>query len=125
MTDQLRRLFMRSCRFQQAIRQRRLGYSGRIGLLFVAQGQKELCRLSLDKHISKSDHVAYIREGWGNKAEGSFWKKGTYYWEALIEGEKVGSKYFYIEDAGQEIDFEENPYAEVKSVRLYEGLTMM
>jgi SpoVK/Ycf46/Vps4 family AAA+-type ATPase len=87
----------------------------------LRKGKREICRLSLKKKISKYDHIAYIREGWGNKAEGSFWKKGTYYWEAHLNGEKVGSKYFYIEDATQEIHPEENPYLEVQSLRLYEG----
>lgn len=88
----------------------------------LRKGKRELCRLSLEKKISKYDHVAYVREGWGNKAEGSFWKKGTYYWEAYLNGQKVGSKYFYIEDANQEIESpNDNPYLEVQSIRLYEG----
>ena len=44
--------------------------------------------------MSKYDSVVFIREGWGNKNEGQFWKKGTYYWEAWIEGEKVATKVF-------------------------------
>ncbi|MEM1215600.1 MAG: AAA family ATPase, partial [Bacteroidota bacterium] len=83
--------------------------------------KREICRLSLTKKISKYDHVAYVREGWGNKTEGSFWKKGTYYWEAFLDGEKVGSKYFYVEDATQEPHPDENSYLEVESLRLYEG----
>ncbi|MEL7424201.1 MAG: AAA family ATPase [Bacteroidota bacterium] len=87
----------------------------------LRKGKREICRLSLNKKISKYDHVAYVREGWGNKTEGSFWKKGTYYWEAFLDGQKVGSKYFYIEDANQELLPEDNPYLEVQSIRLYEG----
>lgn len=81
----------------------------------------ELCSLPLKKKvISKYDHVVYIREGWGNKKEGKFWKKGTYYWEAWIDGAPVATKYFYIEEAegAEEIA---NPYVEVKSFKLYEG----
>ncbi len=87
----------------------------------LRKGKKELCRLLLNKEISKYDHIGYVREGWGNKTEGTFWKKGTYYWEAFMDGEKVGSKYFYIEDADHDYEFEENPYVEVHSLRLYEG----
>ncbi|MBK7476319.1 MAG: AAA family ATPase [Haliscomenobacter sp.] len=87
----------------------------------LKKGRKEICDLTLRKKVSKYDNVVYIREGWGNKSEGAFWKKGTYYWEAWVEGEKVGSKYFYIEDAGKDILPGENPYLDVQSIRLYEG----
>ena len=83
--------------------------------------RKELCRLQLTKKVSKYDHIVYLREGWGNKNEGSFWKKGTYYWEAWIEGQKEATKYFYIEDTGEPLTFERNPYLELRSIRLYEG----
>lgn len=87
----------------------------------LRKGQREVCHLSVAKKVSKYDNVVYIREGWGNKAEGIFWKKGTYYWEAHVEGEKVATKYFYIEDAGKHAHPEENPYVETHSLRLYEG----
>ena len=88
----------------------------------LKKGRKEVCVLTFDRRkVSKYDSVVYIREGWGNKNEGQFWKKGTYYWEAWVEGEKVATKYFYVEDAGQEIDKGENAYLEVQSLRLYEG----
>ena len=81
----------------------------------------ELCSLPLKKKvISKYDNVVYIREGWGNKKEGKFWKKGTYYWEAWIDGEPVATKYFYIEEAEAAGELQ-NPYLEVKSFKLYEG----
>ncbi|MBL0099443.1 MAG: AAA family ATPase [Saprospiraceae bacterium] len=82
--------------------------------------KKQICALSFKKKISKFDHIVYIREGWGNKKEGSFWKKGTYYWEAWINGEKVSTKYFYVEDAGTNEE-SVNPYVSLQSVRLYEG----
>ena len=74
-----------------------------------------------NRKVSKYDNVVYIREGWGNKNEGQFWKKGTYYWEAWIEGEKVATKYFYLEDAGKNALPGENPYLQVQSLKLYEG----
>ncbi len=87
----------------------------------VKKGKRELCSLSLKKKVSKYDNVVYIREGWGNKNEGAFWKKGTYYWEAWIEDEKIATKYFYIEDAGKNVIPGENPYVTVHSLKLYEG----
>ncbi len=87
----------------------------------LKKGRKEICSLPLRKKVSKYDNVVYIREGWGNKNEGAFWKKGTYYWEAWIEGEKVATKYFYIEDAGKENLPGDNAYVEVHSLKLYEG----
>ena len=87
----------------------------------MKKSQKLLCSLPFRRKVSKYDHIMYIREGWGNKAEGAFWKKGTYYWEAWVGGEKVATKYFYIEEAGQEMLPGENPYLDVQSLKLYEG----
>ncbi|MCB0563597.1 MAG: AAA family ATPase [Phaeodactylibacter sp.] len=87
----------------------------------LKKSQKLLCSLPFRRKVSKYDHIMYIREGWGNKNEGAFWKKGTYYWEAWVEGEKVATKYFYVEDAGQEMLPGENPYLEVQALKLYEG----
>lgn len=87
----------------------------------LKKGKKELCLLPLRRKVSKYDNIVYIREGWGNKTEGAFWKKGTYFWEAYIEGEKVASKYFYVEDAGQPAQLDRSPYLSVESLKLYEG----
>ncbi len=88
----------------------------------LKRGRREICTLDLKgKKISKLDNVVYIREGWGNKTEGAFWKRGTYFWEAWVDGQKVGSKYFYIEDAGKDFYTGEALYADVHSLRLYEG----
>ncbi|MFK7809759.1 MAG: AAA family ATPase, partial [Saprospiraceae bacterium] len=88
----------------------------------LKKGRKEVCVLTFDRRkVSKYDSVVYIREGWGNKNDGQFWKKGTYYWEAWVEGEKVATKYFYVEDAGKAMERDENAYLEVQSLRLYEG----
>jgi len=87
----------------------------------VKKQKKEICALPFRRKVSKYDPVGYIREGWGNKQEGVFWKKGAYYWEAWIEGEKVATRYFYIEDAGRPIKKSDNPYAQIASLRMYEG----
>ncbi|MCB0640377.1 MAG: AAA family ATPase [Phaeodactylibacter sp.] len=87
----------------------------------LKRGRRELCSLPFKRKVSKYDHIVFIREGWGNKSEGAFWKKGTYYWEAWVEGEKVATKYFYVEDGGQEITETENPFLQIQSLKLYEG----
>lgn len=87
----------------------------------LKKNRKKLCSLSIQKQVSKFDSVIYVREGWGNKKEGAFWKSGTYYWEAWIDGKKVATKYFYIEDAGSNYDKHENPYVDISSLKLYEG----
>jgi len=88
----------------------------------MKKGRKELCALPFKRKVSKYDNVVYIREGWGNKKDGLFWKRGTYYWEAWIEGEKVSTKYFYIEDSSDGLDTgEEGKYLDVQSLKLYEG----
>ncbi len=86
----------------------------------LKKGRKELCSLPFRRKVSKYDNIVYIREGWGNKKQGAFWKKGTYYWEAWVEGQKVATKYFYVEDTGGPVS-EDNPYLKVKSLKLYEG----
>jgi len=83
--------------------------------------KKEVCNLEFKKKVSKYDNVIYIREGWGNKKDGAFWKQGTYFWEAWIEGELVATKYFYIEDIGVDFEFSGNTSFSIKSLKLYEG----
>lgn len=79
---------------------------------------KNICALDFKRKISKHDPIIYIREGWGNKKEGMFWKKGTYYWEARINGHLVGTKYFYIVDSSTM----QSPYwLSIRSLKLYEG----
>lgn len=92
----------------------------------------EVCNLTIDKEVSKFDNVIFLREGWGNQKKGTFWKKGTYYWEAYIDGQKIGSKYFYIIEHADSPDEEDlslewlekdsvDKYLDLQAVRLYEG----
>jgi len=87
----------------------------------LKKNRKKLCSLNIKKQVSKFDNIVYVREGWGNKKEGAFWKSGTYYWEAWIDGKKVATKYFYIEDAGNNYAALDNPYVDISSLKLYEG----
>jgi hypothetical protein len=87
----------------------------------IKKTRKEVCVLPFRRKVSKYDPVGYIREGWGNKQGGVFWKRGAYYWEAWIEGEKVATKYFYLEDGGRPFTKTDNPFCQVASLRMYEG----
>jgi len=86
----------------------------------LKRSRKSICTLEFKRKVSKFDNVVYLREGWGNKKGGVFWKKGTYYWEAWIENEKVATKYFYVEDSGLSLGEGQN-YIELQSLKLYEG----
>ena len=91
----------------------------------------EICSLNIEKEVSKFEQIVYLREGWGNKRAGTFWKRGTYYWDAYINGQKIGTKYFYVirpEDDlldDNELEWLNVPpaskYLELERVRLYEG----
>ncbi len=85
--------------------------------------KREMCHLTFAREVKKYNSLVHVREGWGNKNAGAFWKKGTYYWEAYIDGILVSTKYFYIEDSGKYFipKKQQNPYLDIQSLRLYEG----
>ena len=83
--------------------------------------KRKICSLDFKRKVSKFDNIVYIREGWGNNKEGTFWKKGTYYWEAWIDEEKVATKYFYVEESGGHPKDLINNYLKLTSLKLYEG----
>ncbi len=83
--------------------------------------KKQICELPFKKKVNKSDQFAYIREGWGNKKEGTYWKKGTYCWEAWVDDKVIATKYFYVEQyygGSNDINI---PPVKLKSIKLYEG----
>lgn len=99
-------------------------WSAKIDLLCYQKRPRKnklICKLEFTREIPKSDNIYYLREGWGNKKEGSFWKKGTYFWEAWIDNQLVATSYFYIEDPIETENEYANPYVELQSVRLFEG----
>ncbi len=64
------------------------------------------------------ENIVYIRDGWGNSVEGSFWFEGSYSWEAYIDDELVGQKNFFVENVGK-VSVATNPYFAVESVKLF------
>lgn len=81
--------------------------------------QKPICKLPLNKRISKYDSIAYIREGWGNKKRGAFWKEGKYQWQLFIGDRKIGTKDFYIID--NKSPFKVEKYIEIDKIGFFEG----
>ncbi|MCK6610574.1 MAG: AAA family ATPase [Bacteroidia bacterium] len=79
-----------------------------------------ICNLSADRPVKKEENIVFIREGWGVKSPGSFWRKGSYRWEAWIDGILVAEKAFYIVDIGR-VTETVNPYFQITGLRLYEG----
>ncbi|MCS6819933.1 MAG: AAA family ATPase [Chitinophagales bacterium] len=82
--------------------------------------KKEICSQEEKRRVRADENIVYIHKGWGNSNYGLFWTKGEYCWEAYIDGELVGSRKFYIEDAGK-VSTQHNPYFDLVSVRLFSG----
>jgi SpoVK/Ycf46/Vps4 family AAA+-type ATPase len=81
---------------------------------------KNLCDNSVTQTIKSVENISNIRYSWGTPDIGKYWTKGTYRWEAWIDGTMIGSKYFYILGDG-EVTSDNNPYFSLNSVKLYEG----
>lgn len=81
---------------------------------------KIICTLDSELKVSKDENIVYLRDGWGTPNHGTFWKKGTYQWVALIDDVEVGSHKFYIEDVGL-VTNTHNPYFSIEQVRLFNG----
>jgi SpoVK/Ycf46/Vps4 family AAA+-type ATPase len=79
-----------------------------------------LCDKIVTQTVTRAEDVACIRYSWGNQNPGTYWFKGSYRWEAWIEGFMVGSRLFYTigEPAIPEYS---NPYFTLSSVKIYEG----
>lgn len=95
-------------------------WDAKIELKAFDDKNKELCSLNADRTIYKDDNIVYVRKGWGNDTVGEFWKRGTYRWEAWLDGEMIEKRTFYIEDEGV-VTQASNPYFNLKNIKLYEG----
>lgn len=80
----------------------------------------EICDLNCDRQVDKADPVVFVREGWGVKTPGAYWKAGIYRWEAWVDDEMIATKNFYIENVGL-VRPGMNPYFKLDTVKLYEG----
>jgi SpoVK/Ycf46/Vps4 family AAA+-type ATPase len=81
-------------------------------------GKIEYCNRELDLSIKKEENIFYIRDGWGVETKGGFWKKGSYKWEAFLDGVLLGERVFHINEVGQ-VNTVSNPYLEIEYIKLY------
>jgi len=61
----------------------------------------KLCEKTKTVKVSKEDNIFKYSFGWGDDKRGSFWKQGTYEWEAYIHDEFVATARFYVEEEGK------------------------
>jgi len=80
--------------------------------------QTEFCNRELELSITKEENIFYVRDGWGIETKGGFWKKGSYKWQALLDGVAVGERVFHINDVGV-VDANANPYLEIEHIKLF------
>ena len=92
----------------------------KLKLVCIDQNNIEICNLNCDRTISQAHNQIYVREGWGTHTVGTYWKPGTYKWQAQMDGEVIAERNFYIQDVGIVTAFD-NPYFEIKKVQFYEG----
>lgn len=86
----------------------------------IDEKNNEICDLVCDRNVDQIEPVVYIREGWGVKTPGTYWKSGVYRWECYVDDELIQSKDFYIENVGM-VRNGVNPYFKIETVKLYEG----
>ena len=87
----------------------------------ITGGKKtELCSLDTKRDVKTDENIVYLRDGWGNAAEGAYWKRGEYSWEAYIDGELVGETKFQVNDVAK-VTPENNPYFDVEYIKFYAG----
>lgn len=92
----------------------------RMQLKCFDQENNEICDLNCDRDVDTSDSIIFIREGWGVKTPGAYWKAGIYRWEGWINNELAATKTFYVENVGM-VRSGMNPYFKIETVKLYEG----
>ncbi len=95
-------------------------WSVKINLKAFSSAGKEVCDLKVERTVKAEENIVYFREGWGNPSPATFWKKGQYYYEAWVDGEKISSKTFYVNNAGK-VTADNNPYFNIQLLRMYEG----
>jgi SpoVK/Ycf46/Vps4 family AAA+-type ATPase len=92
----------------------------KLRLVCIDQNNNEICNLNCERTVSKNHNQVYIREGWGTHSVGSYWKAGTYKWQAMLDDELIAERNFYVQDVGA-LSPTHNPYFSIKKIRFYEG----
>ena len=65
------------------------------------QSNKLLCDNKVEQTISKDTDIAYIRYSWGKPEPGVYWTKGSYRWEAWVDGVLLSTAHFYTVNEGE------------------------
>lgn len=86
----------------------------------IDEDKKEVCDLNCDRDVSMNSHVVYVREGWGTRSSGGFWKPGIYKWEAWSDDKLIAERNFYIQEFGK-VSGTGQPYFDIDTIKLYEG----
>lgn len=81
-------------------------------------GTIEFCNRELQASVKKEENIFYVRDGWGVDTKGGFWKKGSYKWQALIDGVLIGERVFHVNEVGL-VHTGANPYLEIEHIKLY------
>lgn len=89
----------------------------------IDEKNNEICYLNCDRAVNPEEPVVYVREGWGVKTPGTYWKSGVYRWEALVDDEVIASKTFYVQNVGV-MRNATNPYFKIDTVKLYESTSV-
>lgn len=84
------------------------------------KGTKEHCSLEETITVKKDENIFYFRDGWGNATAGQYWNKGSYKWQAFIDGVMIGEKLFHINEVGK-VTNGNNPYFTIEHIKLFEG----
>lgn len=89
-------------------------------LVCIDNENMEVCNLNCDRLVSLDENIVYVREGWGTKTIGTFWKSGNYKWQAFVQDKLIIEKPFYIQNHGNNKEVTES-YFMPTSIKFYEG----
>ena len=92
----------------------------KLQLKCLDEEKNEICNLNCDRTVSFNSMEVFVREGWGTRNSGGFWKAGTYKWQAWVDDELISEKNFYVQDYGV-VSGLGQPYFKIDSIKFYEG----
>jgi len=81
---------------------------------------KQICEMEKTLEIGREHNFFTVEKGWGEEERGEYWHKGSYLWEAYIDGKLVASEKCYIENLGVYDPQEVNAFTPV-SLKVFEG----
>jgi SpoVK/Ycf46/Vps4 family AAA+-type ATPase len=82
--------------------------------------RREICNLDTKREVKPDENIVYVRDGWGNGTEGTYWKKGEYLWEAWIDDQKLGETTVHVNDIAR-VTAASNLYFDTVDMKLFAG----